>query len=59
MSDDTPANTPRLNDRGKAELEERKRRQAEALRANLQRRKLQSRARADQPAAPPADEEKA
>lgn len=40
-------NRPTLSDRGRAEADERKRRQAEALRANLQRRKAQGRARAE------------
>jgi hypothetical protein len=45
---------PQFSDRGTAEAEARKRRQAEALRANLARRKEQSRARADEPATMPA-----
>jgi hypothetical protein len=40
-------NHPKLSDRGRTEAEERQRRQAEALRANLARRKAQGRARTE------------
>ena len=47
-------NRPQISKKGLAEAEDRARRQAEALRANLARRKTQSRARAeDEPKAEP------
>ncbi|CAA7619991.1 conserved hypothetical protein [Candidatus Terasakiella magnetica] len=54
MTDTVP---PKISAKGKAEASERQRRQAEALRANLARRKAQGRAREDAP--PPADKDKA
>ena len=54
-------NRPQISKSGLAEAEDRARRQAEALRANLARRKTQSRARAEgedtaQPCSDPAHE---
>jgi hypothetical protein len=48
--DDHPI--PTLSPKGQTDADERRRRQAEALRANLARRKAQSRAREDE--TPPA-----
>ncbi|MGE5515031.1 MAG: hypothetical protein ACM31D_04345 [Bacteroidota bacterium] len=45
-----PKTPPQLSDKGQTEAELRRQRQAEALRANLARRKAQSRSRADEPA---------
>jgi len=42
-----PPGQPTLTDRARREAEERRQRQAKALRANLGRRKAQDRARAD------------
>ncbi|GBQ43719.1 hypothetical protein ACM0P6_07385 [Komagataeibacter sucrofermentans] len=47
--------TPRLTDRAEAARLARLEREAEALRANLRRRKQQSRARITPPEAPPQD----
>ncbi|MGS0648212.1 hypothetical protein ACU81Q_11325 [Komagataeibacter melomenusus] len=47
--------TPRLTDRAEAARRARIAREAEALRANLRRRKQQSRARVTAPEAPPQD----
>jgi hypothetical protein len=44
---------PTLTDKGKRDADERAKRQAEALRANLARRKAQARARQDQEPPPP------
>lgn len=52
-----PKTQPQLSDRGQTEAELRRRRQAEALRANLARRKAQSRSRVDEPAEPVAEPE--
>lgn len=46
---------PGLSDKGKTEADLRRQRQAEALRANLARRKVQTRARAEEETAPAAD----
>ncbi|GBQ62318.1 hypothetical protein AA103196_0277 [Ameyamaea chiangmaiensis NBRC 103196] len=43
----TPSDAPRLTPRAEAALAERRAREAEALRANLRRRKQQSRERTD------------
>lgn len=48
MSDTKPQ--PQFSSKGLSEAERRRQRQAEALRANLARRKTQSRERADEPA---------
>ncbi|MBY0431944.1 MAG: hypothetical protein K2Q10_12150 [Rhodospirillales bacterium] len=45
MTDDQSPSQPRLSDKGQSEAEARRLRQAEALRANLLKRKTQSRAR--------------
>jgi len=47
--------TPRLTPARRAERAARDKRLAEALRANLRRRKEQARAREDDPSAPPGD----
>lgn len=58
MSDDQtprdPQAAPTLSDKGRERVADRRARQAEALRANLRRRKAQMRARTDPP--PPSDE---
>jgi hypothetical protein len=51
----TPKDQPRLAEKGLTEADARRRRQAEALRANLARRKAQSRDRDEQQ--PQADDE--
>ena len=53
MKDDDKA-SPDLTEKGREQAEERRRRQAEALRANLARRKAQTRAREGTPVAPVA-----
>ncbi|MGE5547649.1 MAG: hypothetical protein ACM33T_12175 [Solirubrobacterales bacterium] len=50
----TDKTLPTQSDKGRSAAEERRLRQAEALRANLARRKSQSRARTDAPAGPDA-----
>ncbi|WP_282606412.1 hypothetical protein [Pelagibius sp. Alg239-R121] len=48
MSQNTPSHT-RLSDKGRAQLDERRSRQAQALRDNLRKRKAQLRERTDPP----------
>ena len=50
-------NHPTLTDRGRQQEAERREREAEALRQNLQRRKQQQRARQQVPAGKPAGKE--
>lgn len=52
-----PKIPPQLSDKGQTEAELRRQRQAEALRANLARRKAQSRSRADAPTSTDAQDE--
>lgn len=55
MSDTKPQ--PQFSSKGLSEAERRRQRQAEALRANLARRKTQARERADEPVtATPSDD---
>ena len=53
MSQETPSHT-RLSDKGRAQLDERRSRQAQALRDNLRKRKTQMRERTDLPESKPA-----
>jgi hypothetical protein len=48
---------PQFSDKGLTEAELRRQRQAEALRANLARRKAQVRGRTDEQPQPPAEDE--
>lgn len=57
MSDPKPQ--PQFSDKGLSEAELRRRRQAEALRANLARRKAQVRSRAEEEPTAPSPEEAA